>query len=125
MSHIYISLPLEPPLFIPPLQFLTEHQAGLSVLYSIFLLVIYFTHDIECVCVYIYIFQYSQRILKKGRRIELSRGVRSSDDQGVRFVESEWKESAHSHLQAFRPPSSQTTWAPPSSPDLVGKSSWD
>ena len=49
ISHNYIQIPsllCLPPLHpIPPLQVITEHQAGLLVLYSNFPLVIYFTHD--------------------------------------------------------------------------------
>ena len=53
MSHtdIYTSPPSRASPLQPTLQFLTEHPAGPPVLSSIFLMVIYFTHDIECVCV--------------------------------------------------------------------------
>ena len=54
--QVYIQVytyPLPPIPPSHPSSVITEHQAGLLVLYSSFLLVIYFIHDSVCVCVYI------------------------------------------------------------------------
>ena len=60
--YIYLCLLESPsPPTIPSFQIIIEHQTGLLVLYSSFLLVIYFTHDSVCVCAYqCYFLSFSQ-----------------------------------------------------------------